>query len=320
MNAHYQQLTQVQRYQIEAGLASGKSQSSIAKEIGVHRSTISRERRRNSMKKAYEATHAQCKSMIRRTTSYKFSKPTLWLRQRLPKWLEDGMSPEQISARLRFENARVVVSHEWIFRFLIKDKQAGGALYMYLSRASKKYRKRYGSHDRRGGIANRVPISKRPEAANNRERVGDWEGDTVHGKGGNLVTLTVRKTRYLCAHPVQRRTRREVTRAINLLLKPHVAHTLTLDNGKEFSRHVHIAQKSQCDVYFAEPYSSWQRGTNENTNGLLRRFSPKGSDFSKLTVKQVYQAVAKINLRPRKCLGWKSAYEVHTGTSVALMC
>ena len=203
---------------------------------------------------------------------------------------------------------------------MVKDKQAGGTLYKLLSRVSKTYRKRYGSHDRRGAISNRVPISERPKEANNSERLGDWEGDTVHGKGGNLVTLVDRTSRYLCACPVQRRTRRQVTRAINMLLKPHVAHTLTLDNGKKFSGHEHVAKKSRCDVYFAEPYSSWQRGTNENTNGLLRRFFPKGSDFSKLTTRQVYQAVAKINLRPRKCLGWKSAYEVHTGVSIALMC
>ncbi len=105
-----------------------------------------------------------------------------------------------------------------------------------------------------------------------------------------------------------------------MLLKQHVAHTLTLDNGKEFSGHEHVAKKSQCDMYFADPYSLWQRGTNENKNGLLRRFFPKGSDFSKLTTKQVYQAVAKINLRPHKYLGCKSAYEVHTGVSIALMC
>lgn len=320
MKTHYQQLTQVQRYQIEAGLACGNSQASIAKQVGVHPSTISREVKRNRSNGCYKATYAQDKSMIRRTESHKYSKPTMWLRQRLPAWLGDGMSPEQISARLRFENARTVVSHEWIYRFLVKDKQAGGTLYKLLSRVSKTYRKRYGSHDRRGSISNRVPISERPEAANERERLGDWEGDTVHGKGGNLVTLVDRKSRYLCAYPVKRRTRRQVTRAINVLLKPHATHTLTLDNGKEFSGHEHIAKKSRCNVYFADPYSSWQRGTNENTNGLLRRFFPKGSDFSKLTTRQVYQAVAKINLRPRKCLGWKSAYEEHTGVSIALMC
>ena len=285
MKTHFQQLTQVQRYQIEAGWACGNSQASIAKQVGVHPSTISREVKKNRSNGCYKATYAQDKSMIRRTDSYKYSKPTMWLRQHLPAWLDDGMSPEQISARLRFEHAHSVVSHEWIYRFLIKDKQAGGTRYKLLDRGSKTYRKRYGSHDRRGAISNRVPIRERPEKANKRERLGDWEGDTVHGKGGNLVTLVDRKSRYLCAYPVQRRTRRQVTRAINVLLKPNVVHTLTLDNGKEFSVHGHIAKKSECNVYFAEPYSSWQRGTNENTNGLLRRFFSKNSNFSKLTTR-----------------------------------
>ena len=151
-------------------------------------------------------------------------------------------------------------------------------------------------------------------------RLGDWEGDTVHGVGGSLVTLADRKSGYLSAYPVKRRTRRQVTRAINLQLKGHVAHTLTLDNGKEFAGHERIALKSGCDVYFADPYSSCQRGTNENTNGLLRQYFPKGTDFSKLTVAAVNRVVAQINLRPRKRLGWKTPYEVYAGVSVALMC
>jgi IS30 family transposase len=135
------------------------------------------------------------------------------------------------------------------------------------------------------------------------------------GRAGRL-----RKSGYLSAYPVKRRTRRQVTRAINLLLQGHEAHTLTLDNGREFAGHEHIALKSHCQVYFADPYSSWQRGTNENTNGLLRQYFPKGGDFSKLTVKGVNQVAARINLRPRKRLGWKTPYEVYAGVSVALMC
>ncbi|MCH3719376.1 IS30 family transposase, partial [Campylobacter lari] len=141
-----------------------------------------------------------------------------------------------------------------------------------------------------------------------------------HGLGGNLVTLVDRKSGYLSAYPVKRRTRRQVTRAINLMLQGHAAHTLTLDNGREFAGHERIALRSQCQVFFADPYSSWQRGTNENTNGLLRQYFPKGSDFSKLTVEAVNRTVARINLRPRKRLGWKTPYEVHTPHSVALMC
>ena len=138
--------------------------------------------------------------------------------------------------------------------------------------------------------------------------------------GGNLITLVERKSGYLSAYPVKRRTRRQVTLAINLQFNGHVVHTLTLDNGKEFAGHERIANKSRCQVYFADPYSSCQRGTNENTNGLLRQYFPKGSDFSKLTVAAVNRVVAQINLRPRKRLGWKTPYEVYAGVSVALMC
>ena len=221
---------------------------------------------------------------------------------------------------MKLEQPDQAVSHEWVYRFIDADKRGGGLLYLHLRHRRKRYRKRYGSHHRRGQLRNRVSITERPAQVETRERLGDWEGDTVHGVGGSLVTLADRKSGYLSAYPVKRRTRRQVTRAINLQLKGHVAHTLTLDNGKEFAGHEGIALKSGCDVYFADPYSSCQRGTNENTNGLLRQYFPKGTDFSKLTVAAVNRVVAQINLRPRKRLGWKTPYEVYAGVSVALMC
>ena len=320
MNAHYRQLTQSQRYQIEAGLASGMSLSGVAKQIGVHTSTVSREVRRNSSRGRYEAAQAGGQCDDRRTNARKYCKPRAWLTALLPVWLEMKFSPEQIANRLRLEGSDHVVSHEWIYRFIDTDKRHGGELYLHLRQRRRLYRKRYGSHDRRGQLRNRVSISERPSEAATRERIGDWEGDTVHGKGSNLVTLVDRKSGYLSAYPVKRRTRRQVTRAINLQLKGHQVHTLTLDNGKEFAGHERIALKSGCSVYFADPYASWQRGTNENTNGLLRQYFPKGADFSTMTVESVSKVAAQINLRPRKRLGWKTPYEVHTGVSVALMC
>lgn len=320
MTTPYRQLTQGQRYQIEAGLARKESQASIAKQLGVSPATISREVRRNSSQAAYKAAAATSKSDTRRAQARKFCKPVVWLTQRLPVWLEHGMSPEQIAQRLKQEQPDHAVSHEWIYRFIATDQRCGGALYLHLRHRRKRYRKRYGSHDRRGQLRNRVSISERPAEVESRARLGDWEGDTVHGVGGNLVTLVDRKSGYLSAYPVKRRTRRQVTRAINLSFKGHVVHTLTLDNGKEFAGHEHIALKSQCQVYFADPYSSWQRGSNENTNGLLRQYFPKRSDFSKLTIEQVNRVVAKINSRPRKRLGWKTPHEVYSGVSVALMC
>jgi IS30 family transposase len=320
MNARYRQLTQVQRYQIEAGLASRMTLTGIAKQIGVHASTVSREIRRNSLKTHYKAHQADSQCTERRRNARKHCKPRAWLTALLPVWLEMQFSPEQIANRLRLEGSDHAVSHEWIYRFIDADKRNGGTLYLHLRQRRRRYRKRYGSHDRRGQLRNRVSISERPSEVATRERIGDWEGDTVLGKGGNLVTLVDRKSGYLEAYPVKRRTRRLVTRAINIQLKGHQVHTLTLDNGKEFAGHERIAFKTGCSVYFADPYASWQRGSNENTNGLLRQYFPKGSDFSTLTVSDVKQVTTKINLRPRKRLGWKTPYEVYAGVSVALMC
>lgn len=319
MTTPYRQLTQGQRYQIEMGLACKQSQAAIAKQLGVDPATISREIRRNGGTRPYKADAAMKKSDARRAGARKCCKPRAWLKSHLPLWLEQGFSPEQITERLKLERPDQVVSHEWIYRFIEADKREDGLLYLHLRHRRRRYRKRYGSHDRRGQLRNRVSISERPAEVESRERLGDWEGDTVHGVGGNLVTLVDRKSGYLSAYPVKRRTRRQVTRAINLQLKGHKVHTLTLDNGKEFAGHEHIAMKNGCKVYFADPYSSCQRGSNENTNGLLRQYFPKGSDFSTLTVEAVNRVVAKINLRPRKRLGWKTPYEVYAGVSVALM-
>jgi IS30 family transposase len=228
MTTHYRQLTQCQRYQIEAGLACKESQASIAKRPGVSSATISREVRRNGSELPYKADEATKKSDTRRAQARRFCKPVVWLSQRIPVWLEHGMSPEQIAQRLKQEQPDHAESHEWIYRFIATDKHCGGALYLYLRHRRKRYRKRYGSHDRRGQLRNRVSITERPAEVESRERLGDWEGDTMHGVGGNLVTLVDRKSGYLNAYPVKRRTRRQVTRAINLPLKGHVIHTLTL--------------------------------------------------------------------------------------------
>ena len=162
------------------------------------------------------------------------------------------MSPEQIAQRLKQEQPAHMVSHEWIYRFIATDKCAGGALYMYVRHRRKLYRKRYGSHDRHGQLRNRVSITERPTEVETRDR----ECDTVHGVGGNLVTLLDRKSGYLSAYLVKRRMCCQVTRAINLLLQGHAVHTLTLDNGGEFAGHERIALRSHCQVHFADPYSS----------------------------------------------------------------
>ncbi|HGN1841603.1 TPA: IS30-like element ISPpu17 family transposase, partial [Pseudomonas aeruginosa] len=172
MTTHYRQLTQGQRYQIEAGLSAAESQASIAKRVGVHPSTISREVRRNSTQNIYKAVSAAHESDARRAGARKFCKPATWLSHHLPVWLKHGMSPEQIAQRLKQEQPSRAVSHEWIYRFIAAEQRAGGELYTYLRHRRKRYRKRYGSHDRRGQLRNRVSISERPAEVESRERLG----------------------------------------------------------------------------------------------------------------------------------------------------
>jgi IS30 family transposase len=180
-------------------------------------------------------------------------------------------------------------------------------------------RKRRKAHDGRGLLADRVPIQERPAAANNRLHSGHWEGDTIHGQGGNFVTLSDRRIRLLAARKTQTRTKIEVGKRLVEMLNLHEAKTLTVDNGREFCGHKEVARKANVSVFFADPYASWKRGSNENANGLLRRYFPKGTRFSTVSAQQLRRAVDKINLMPRKLLKWKSAYEVHYGVNVALM-
>lgn len=176
---------------------------------------------------------------------------------------------------MKLEQPDQAVSHEWIYRFIDVDKRGGGLLYLNLRHRRKRYHQRYGSHDRRGQLRNRVSITERPAEVETRERLGDWEGDTVHGVGGNLVTLVDRKSGFLSAYPVKRRTRRQVTRAINLQFKGHVVHTLTLDNGKEFAGHERIALKSRCQVYFADPYASCSAAPTKTPTACCASISPR---------------------------------------------
>ncbi|CAA0098004.1 Uncharacterised protein [BD1-7 clade bacterium] len=213
----------------------------------------------------------------------------------------------------------ITVSHETIYQWIYRDKQRGGQLHKYLLRAFRGYRKKRGTPDGRRLLADRTPIDERGKAANDRLHRGHWEGDTVHGKKGNLVTLVDRKSRYLMARKSQTRTKIEVTDQLNKMLKQQVSRTLTVDNGREFYGHRDVAKQSNVKVYFADSYASWQRGSNENANGILRRYYPKGFDFTTINAQQLRRTVEKINLLPRKILGWKSAHEVHYGVSVALI-
>ena len=312
----YTQLTQEQRYQIYALLKMEHSQTKIANVIGVHKSTISREIRRNRGKRGYRPKQAHRISVKRRRDKVP-KRITLETWSRIDEKLLQDWSPEQVSGWLK-NNTDVKVSHEWIYQHIYTDKRCGGDLHKHL-RCQKKRRKRAGDYDRRGKIPNQVSIEERPEIVEQRERIGDWEGDTIIGAGkqGAIVTLVDRKSRFTLLKQVTNRTAALVENAILDLLKPYqdVTHTITFDNGKEFSNHLSIGENLQSAVYFAHPYASWERGTNENTNGLIRQYFPKGSDFSSITNDQISFVKERLNDRPRKCLDFQAPAMVFSQVS-----
>jgi transposase, IS30 family len=314
----YAQLTQEQRYQIYALQKTGHSRSEIAEVIGVHKSSVSRELKRNRGQRGYRPQQAQSLAMERRQKGVPRITVETWaLVERL---LKQDWSPEQISGRLKKEQ-KVCISHEWIYQYVLQDKQAGGDLYRHL-RCQKKRRKRYGMYDRRGKLPNCRSIEERPAIVNSRKRLGDWEADTMIGKKHKqaLVTLTERKSRFTMLGKVARRTAQAVQNQINRLLLPVAdkVHTLTSDHGKEFAYHEQIAEMLQLKFYFAHPYAAWERGTNENTNGLLRQYFPKKHDFQSVSNKEIEQAMLRLNFRPRKSLRFKTPFEVFYQSSVAL--
>jgi len=316
----YHQLTSEQRYQISVLQRMEHSQTEIAKELEVHKSTISRELSRNMGERGYRPKQANKKAFERRTnaTTRKRISAETW--EVVAEKLRQDWSPEQVSGWL--ERCQVVqISHEWIYQYILTDKQAGGDLYTHLRQHAKR-RKRYGKYDRRGKLPNRVSIEERPQLVEQRARLGDWEVDTLVGKGhrGAMVSLVERKSRYTLLQPVTQRLANLVADATISLLQPFtdLVHTITGDNGKEFAEHVRVAETLKANFYFAHPYSAWERGTNENTNGLVRQYFPKKTDFSKLALSETKLAVDKLNHRPRKCLDFKSPFEVFFDPSVAL--
>ena len=277
----YTQLTYIQRYQIYALLKIGHHQTEIAETIGVHKATISREIRRNKGKRGYRPKQAHQFAIARQDKARLKIRLEDWAQ--IEKLIRLDWSPEQISDQLGKE-LRLKISHEWIYQYIYKDKLTGGELWKHL-RCRKKRRKRYGSHEKRGQIPNRTSIDERQQVVSERSRLGDWEGDTIIGKGkkGAIVTLVDRKSRFLRMGLVGQRTKEAVTEMIISLLFDFLVHIITFDNGKEFASHEEIAKALGAKIYFAHPYSSWERGTNENTNGLIRQYIPKNTDFSKLT-------------------------------------
>jgi len=306
----YTQLTQEQRYQIYALLKAGQNQTEIAQLIKVHKATISRELRRNRGLKGYRPKQAQQFALNRRNKAWFRIEASTWIV--IESLIRQEWSPEQVSNWLKV-NHSLQISHEWIYQYILMDKHAGGNLYRHL-RCQKKRRKRYGSYERRGKLKNRVSIDERPVIVDTRKRLGDWEVDTIIGRGHRhaIVSLTERKSRLALLRKVERKTAQAVAEAVIELLRSRQVrtHTITADNGKEFGDHERIARDLRTDVYFAHPYSSWERATNENMNGLIRQYFPKKRSFATITEKEIEFVMERLNNRPRKCLGFKSPNQV----------
>jgi IS30 family transposase len=314
----YTQLTQEQRYQIYVLLKAGHNQTDIARCIKVHKSTICRELRRNRGMKGYRPKQAQQFAWNRRKKARCRIEASTWIL--IEAAIRKEWSPEQVSDWLK-DNHDLRISHEWIYQYILMDKHAGGDLHRHL-RCQKKRRKRYGSYDRRGILKNRVSIDERPAIVDTRQRLGDWEVDTIIGKGHRhaIVSLVERKSRLALLRKVESKTAQAVADAVIELMKslPVQTHTITADNGKEFADHERIAKMLNTNVYFAHPYSSWERGTNENTNGLIRQYFPKKRSFVTITQQDIEFVMDRLNNRPRKCLGFKSPNQVFFNHSSAV--
>jgi len=313
----YRQLTDEDRIEIYAMKQAGKQQNKIAAELGVHPSTVSRELVRNTGLRGYRPKQAHQKALYRRFTARKAVKMMPATIDYIESKLAQEHSPEQISERMKLDPGwnGPTVSHERIYQHIWQDKAQSGMLYKRLRiGGTKQRRKRRNSRDMRGTIKNRVGIEERPDIVERKIRIGDWEGDTVVGKNhqGALVTLVDRKSKLTLIGKVNRYTADSVEETIISLMEllPRRNYTLTVDNGKEFASHEAVADALRIRVYFADPYSAWQRGLNENTNGLIRQYVPKGSEVRTLTDEQILHIMDRLNNRPRKSLGYLTPNEV----------
>ncbi len=305
----YTQLTREQRYQISALLKEPHTYKQIAHNIGVHPATISREVRRNRGQRGYRPKQADETAQHRKQQRVKARiQPETWARVEV--LVRQEWSPEQIAGRLALEQ-QPTVSHERIYQYIYADKAQGGDLSRHL-RCQKQRRKRYGSYDRRGQIKDRQSIDQRPAIVDAKERLGDWEGDTIIGRNHQqaIVSLVERQSQFVRLAPVARNTAAAVAAAIRTQLQALTVKTITTDNGREFAQHQEIARSLGAAFYFAHPYSSWERGLNEQVNGLVRQYFPKRHDFATITEAEITHVIERLNNRPRKTLGYKTPNEV----------
>ena len=313
----YRQLTQTRRYQIFARRDVGMSQRQIARALGIHNSTVSRELRRNASSGGYDPCQAQALSDQRRCTAWKWTKRLTSLIRWVTDQLKDEWSPQQISGFMANANG-VCVSHQWVYSLIWDNKSRGGDLWRHLRQPKRRSKHRAQAKSAGlGKIPNRVGIEHRPLDVDDRLFIGHWEGDTVlkgHKQSG-LVTLVERRSGYLLAARLHSVTAELTRKTMVGLLKPRrgAVKTITFDNGSEFAEHVVLGKALSASIYFCDPYCSGQRGTNENTNGLIRQYFPKGTDFRQVTDAEVRRVVNKLNDRPRKRLGYRTPAQVFLG-------
>lgn len=309
----YSQVTQEQRYHIQALRRSGLWPAAIAREIHRDRSTVVRELRRNGgPRNAYDAGRAQAKAEVRRSVSSRNRRigPQQW--QDIRRLLQAEWSPEQIAGHLR-TFGQVRICHGTIYNYVWLDRAAGGELCRFLPQGGRR-RVRYGSRTRGAKRSRGRSIDTRPLHIARRRQLGHWEIDTMVGPGPEaIITLVERKTGYVLIGKVRSKSAADVTRRAIALIRAHrrKMRTITADNGTEFAGHRRIERLTGVRFYFAHPYHAWERGTNENTNGLIRRYWPKGTSFSHITQYDCNAIAHRLNSRPRKRLAWRTPEECY---------
>lgn len=315
MAKKYTQLTEKERYRIEILIQEGYSNNKIAEKLGRDKSTIGREIRRNSKgRNVYSSEEADNLSSERCKRELP-SKFTDIAKDVIEEKLKVGWSPEQISIYLKQENI-VSVSHELIYQYIDIDRKSGGILYKFLPRRGNRYKKR--NIKVRAKIqkkaAKRISISERPGKRILKKYIGHWEGDTIEGKGhrSGLGTFVDMKSKYTIIRKLKDKSSEEMKNALidSFINCTELINTLTVDNGGEFALHNEIGSELGATVYFANPYSPWERGLSENTNGLIRRFFPKGTDFNRISEREILKVQDLLNSRPRKTLGFKTPKQV----------
>ena len=313
----YHQITYAERYSLGLLRQRGLSAAAITRVLGRHRSTVSREVRRNRTHHdgGYRPQLADWYARGRRSRSRRNTQFTAADWARVAGLVREDWSPEQVAGRLR-RRGELRISHETIYRYIWADKRQGGTLYQHLRGARKLKRKRYGRADSRGRLVGKRPITARPRGAETRSRFGHWEGDTMLGAGQAgpcVLTLVERKSGFVAVGKLQQRTGAYVNQRAHRLIRtqPRRVRTLTVDNGTEFHSYAALERAIPTRFYFATPHHAWERGTNENTNGLLRQYLPKGASMAHLTQHDCNRIATKLNRRPRKRLGYQTPEECY---------